>query len=237
MLGFCLLAFFTAGSFAAARKVTKMIPVTYQNIKLFVDGKQIALPEEPFLVEGKGVAMVPIRVISEALGKEVTWDEETSSIFIGKPADGELNEKVSRPKATPISQLTVLRNVGPFYELKSRNLMIAGRKFAGGVAVELAGESQAEAVLELKGQYSSMEGFLGVDDETSNSSNGFRVTIFGDEIEKYTSHVIKPSDYPYYVKIDVRGVKRLKIRLDRVDIQVGEYDKVIAALADFKFFK
>lgn len=231
------------GAVAASQGLTKKISVIYRDIKIYVDGRELKNGEEPFILKDKGVAMVPLRLISEALGKPVTWVEKNSTIYIGTIPEGvDLNSEMKNSEPTPIEKLTVLRNVGPFYEYQSRNFLIAKRPFRGGVAVNLKGKP-AEMVLELKGYYSYLEGYLGVDDETMNSSSGFRIVVYGDDLEKYSSPLIKPADYPRYLKLDVRGVKRLRITVLREEMKaangekVGEYENVIAVLADFKFYK
>lgn len=225
----------------AATGLTKKISAVYRHIKIYVDGKELKYVEEPFILEDKGITMVPLRLISEALGKPVTWVEKNSAIYIGTiPEGADLETEIKDP--TPIEKLTVLRNVGPFYEYRSRNFLIAKRPFSGGVATNLT-QKPAELVLELKGHYSYLEGYLGVDDETMNSSSGFRIIVYGDDVEKYSSPVIRPADYPRYLKLDVKGVKLLRITVLKEDIKtvggekVGEYENVMAVLADFQFHK
>ncbi len=58
------------------------IAVTYQNIKLSVDGKTVQTDAEPFLYDGR--TYVPIRAVSEALGAGVKWSTATSTIEITK---------------------------------------------------------------------------------------------------------------------------------------------------------
>lgn len=50
------------------------------SVKLVVDGKQIFSEVSPFIRDGR--TMVPLRVISEALGAEVFWNEEARTVVI-----------------------------------------------------------------------------------------------------------------------------------------------------------
>jgi hypothetical protein len=234
LIAFVLIAS-SMGAYGAVKSITKNVQATFRNINIYVYGKKLSRDIEPFILTDKGVTMVPLRLISEALGEEVGWDERTSSIYIGSIPH--IDSARSQYEPTLIEDITVLRNVGPFYEFKSRNLTIARRQFRNGIAVEIDNNSVREVVLELKGHYSRLEGYIGVDDETRNSSTGFIFSVYGDGIEKSVESVMKPSDYPRLVEIDVRGVKRLTIRVEGLDHRVGEYSRTIAALADFKLLK
>lgn len=237
---FTLFLIFTTFIFSSVaygvNSFTKNIKVTYRNINIYSYGQKIASSIEPFILTEQGITMVPLRTVSEALGQQITWDEKTSSIYIGPVTKKLPDTPIIEP--TPMKNIPVLRNVGPFYEFKSRNIIIARRQFSDGIAVELEnGNSVAEIVLELKGYYTSLEGYIGIDDETRNSSTGFVLTIYGDGIEKAFESLVKPSEYPRLVQVDVKGVKRLTIRVQGQDCEIGEYTRAIAALADFKFIK
>lgn len=91
---------------AFAAPVEKAIRATYNNIKIYVDGKEIQPKDangkkvEPFISDG--TTYLPIRAISQALGKSVDWDGKSYSVYVGgKPVDNisgsakgfEINEK------------------------------------------------------------------------------------------------------------------------------------------------
>jgi len=50
------------------------------NIKIFVNGQQVFSDVPPQAIDGR--TMVPIRVVSEALGAQVTWNDNTKSVEI-----------------------------------------------------------------------------------------------------------------------------------------------------------
>jgi hypothetical protein len=58
----------------------KTITATYRNISIYVNGKKVTPEIEPFIYNGR--TLVPLRFVSEALNKEVTWDDKTSRINI-----------------------------------------------------------------------------------------------------------------------------------------------------------
>jgi N-acetylmuramoyl-L-alanine amidase len=55
------------------------------SIKVFVDGEKLAFDVEPFIESDR--TLVPIRRIFEALGAEVTWDEQTQTVIVMKGND------------------------------------------------------------------------------------------------------------------------------------------------------
>jgi hypothetical protein len=67
------------------------IEVFFNNIKIMVDGveKQPA-GVRPFIYEGS--TYVPLRFVSDALGKEIGWNEKTQTVWIGKQEDNLLTQ-------------------------------------------------------------------------------------------------------------------------------------------------
>lgn len=71
-----------------AEPIENKISVVYDNIKIYVDGV-LTQPKdangetiEPFI--SNGVTYVPVAALSKILGKDVSWDGNTKSIYIGK---------------------------------------------------------------------------------------------------------------------------------------------------------
>ena len=63
-----------------ADNITKMIQVTYRNISILVNGKQIQSDKEPFIYQDSVFA--PLRTIAEAVNKNVEWDNEKNQVTI-----------------------------------------------------------------------------------------------------------------------------------------------------------
>ncbi len=57
-----------------------------ENIRLFVDGREILFPEAPPQIINNRV-MVPARPLAEALGAEVEWDSKTQSVKVSSKAE------------------------------------------------------------------------------------------------------------------------------------------------------
>ncbi|GAW94142.1 stalk domain-containing protein [Calderihabitans maritimus] len=223
-----------------AKAVIRQVKVAYRGITIYVNGQPVDSPVEPFILVDEKRTMVPIRFVSEALGKQVVWDSQASAIYIGEPPAGTTVEKLPSDSFRFIDDMKVIRNVGPFYQQKTKPFAIAGRLFSHGVAVEIDEKerNKAEVVLDLNGQYSYMAGYIGVEDETRNSSGSFILSVYGNDVELYRSHQIKPSDYPFPVSLgNLENIKRLTIRVEWQPGGIGDYSRVIAALANVKFYR
>jgi hypothetical protein len=57
-----------------------MIQVTYRNISILVNGKQIQSDKEPFIYQGSVFA--PIRTIGEAVNKKIEWNDKENQMNI-----------------------------------------------------------------------------------------------------------------------------------------------------------
>lgn len=90
----------------AFAKVANMnIPVSYNNIKVMVDGKELQTSKEPFTYEG--TTYLPIRAVAEAVGKDVTWDGATKTVYLDGGTTAEQStvsstSKYSRNNPAPI---------------------------------------------------------------------------------------------------------------------------------------
>lgn len=75
------------GSVGAASKLVN-IKVAKGGISIYVDEKLVKPTDvkgnvvEPFIYDG--TTYLPVRAISNVLGKEITWDGKTSSVYVGK---------------------------------------------------------------------------------------------------------------------------------------------------------
>ncbi len=71
-----------------AAPAAKSITAFYNGIKIYVDGDKITPKDgngkivEPFIYDG--TTYLPVRAVSEALGKQVSWDGNSNSVYIGQ---------------------------------------------------------------------------------------------------------------------------------------------------------
>ena len=68
----------------------KSIGISYRDVKLEVDGKRITPRDasgnvvEPFLYGG--TTYLPVRAVADAMGVDVSWDQETYTVYLGQKA-------------------------------------------------------------------------------------------------------------------------------------------------------
>jgi len=78
-----------------AEKITKSAELLYNNIKVVIDGKQADLKDaqgntvEPFIIDG--TTYLPVRAVSNALNKAVSWDGATQTVYLGE------NKEIEQP--------------------------------------------------------------------------------------------------------------------------------------------
>ncbi|MBR5490945.1 MAG: copper amine oxidase N-terminal domain-containing protein, partial [Oscillospiraceae bacterium] len=62
--------------------------ITYRNISVFLDGAELSLVNslgvtvEPFILNSNSSVYLPLRIIGEALGLTVSWDGDTSTVYL-----------------------------------------------------------------------------------------------------------------------------------------------------------
>lgn len=102
----------------SAANGTKNISATFRNIKIVVDGKEVSTSAEPFVYNG--TTYLPIRAVGEAVGKEVTWNAGTNTVYLGEvPASAQQAQAgvQQQPETMPTvtSDLPVMAQYGEFY--------------------------------------------------------------------------------------------------------------------------
>lgn len=86
------------GATAFAKATNMNIPVSFNNIKIIVDGKAIETDKEPFIYDG--TTYLPVRAVGEAIGKEVSWDGNTNTVILGGKAGTETKPTETKPTET-----------------------------------------------------------------------------------------------------------------------------------------
>lgn len=124
---------------AVGNVTTKTLNATYKNIKIVLNGVQIDPKDasgnivEPFVSEG--TTYLPVRAIANALGLDVKWDGETSTVYLGDMP----GEEVNWAKKMPPYQYSFIgdnNGVYGYYEHDPRRYFsIAGEKHFLGYAV------------------------------------------------------------------------------------------------------
>lgn len=75
----------TLCSVAFAEQIVQTISVVFDNYRIYIDGKDASnYPDDQKPLNYNGRIYVPLRYISEQMGKEVSWESESNSIYISK---------------------------------------------------------------------------------------------------------------------------------------------------------
>lgn len=192
-------ALLCGGVFAA--NITKTIDVQYLDIKLVVDGVQVTPKDvngavvEPFVYNG--TTYLPIRAIGETLGKEVDWDGNTRTVYVGK-----IPGKVSENYLYPYEK----NDASSYMEDSTNYFTMMGKKYTQGL--EFSSWSGAYGYYNLDGKYSSVEFDVGHIDGKRSESTLIYIYIDGEVVQEVevtgdmqTKHVSVPVNYGLQMKI------------------------------------
>ena len=199
---------------ASARLVN--IKVAYDNIKVVVDGREVQFGVdstgkkiEPFIYNG--TTYLPIRAVGEALGKQVQWDQNTKTAFLG---DGQVITGESQKVLTEVMPPFTKSKVTVTTKNDTRNeIDLAGKKYNNGISFESHKVgSTGYANFNLEGKYSNLTGLLGLDD----AEHEIKVDFIGDG-RLLQSYDIIGGQLPVNVNLDVTGVRLLEIKFEKTE--------------------
>ena len=204
-----------------AEKVTKSAELLYNNIKVVIDGKQADLKDaqgntvEPFIIDG--TTYLPVRAVSNALNKAVSWDGATQTVYLGK------NEEIEQPSVW----LKDLETFTGTAETKSVDTVEFGGNDYNNVLTSNTNDvfkncwrtwshnSSGEFTTYLLGyKYSKFTGTIYLS-KGGKDTNGWyrRYLVYGDDKIIYTSDDIGSGSMTADFEIDVKNVNVLKIIL------------------------
>lgn len=111
---------------AVGNVTTKTLNATFKNIKIVLNGVQIdpkdasGITVEPFTVDG--TTYLPVRAVANALGLDVKWDGETSTVYLGDIP----GEAVNWMKKLPVYQWSEKGVYGYYEHDPRRYFTVAG---------------------------------------------------------------------------------------------------------------
>lgn len=121
--GLCCTAFATSSE--------QQITALFQNIKIVLDGETLNPTDatgatvEPFIYNG--TTYLPVRALGEAIGKEVSWDSATSTVYLSDPV-------ATTPSTTSYSRT----NPAPFNTVQSIDVSTYSANYSADVEITSA---------------------------------------------------------------------------------------------------
>ncbi|MEF3313841.1 stalk domain-containing protein [Paenibacillus sp. GYB004] len=170
-----------SGSVAFAATSTQ-IEVYFKNLKYMVDGIEKKPSEgQGFIYEG--TTYVPLRFIGESLSKDVNWDGETETIWVGK-RDGDFKYLTDVEYARVDGSAKENLYFNEWKYPVGLKFSVAGKKYNNGVGIILdytirSEDNKGSIDYNLNGEYTTLSGLIGIDDFTKNSDNMGTVIIKG----------------------------------------------------------
>ena len=169
---FALFALHLPAAAAEAATTIRNIQASYMGITIVADGAEVSTEVEPFVSDG--VTYVPVRAVAEALGKEVTWDEETKTVYIGAVPGEESWMKILPPYTVDGSLAYALDG-----DNERSSFTVAGQSHTEGVYLEhTETEDSASAIWYTRGKYQAITFRVGHVDKSAN--NDAVVTVYLD---------------------------------------------------------
>jgi len=209
-----IIAAITASGFTVfASNGSKTLTAYFNNIRIMVDGELIIPKDangnevEPFTVNG--TTYLPVRAVANALGKDVTWDGSTQTVYIGQVPG----------KATYMFDVLNAYEVGGYgaqiEENASFNML--GESYMHGVAFTevtwgmWSRDAETSASYNLKGQYKTIRGVIGHIDGAKGGDGTLRIDLDG---KTYKAYTISSDMLTKEIAIDVTGVQLMKISIN-----------------------
>lgn len=192
---------------AFAKNGTEVIEALYNNIKIYVDGVKIDPKDangnavEPFIYNG--TTYLPVRAVGEAIGKPVTWDGTTYSVYLGeKPGE--------KPYWTDICPPYEASYVETYDSSSGKYVTIGGVKYTNCFRLGRAGfGNDSSAKFNLNGKYNKLYFEIGTLDGGYNDGT---LNIFLDGKLAKTVE-IDGEALPQAVSLDLNGALQMKLEL------------------------
>jgi hypothetical protein len=191
--------------------VSKMISVS-SGVSIYMDDVKLnptdanGNPVEVFIYNG--TTYMPVRAVSEAIGKAVSWDGATKSVYLGK-----------HDNDTPVAMLYQLEyftvDNGEFQTEKIKD-NYGNDYYNGSVAYDWYGSDRSTEEYLVKGMYSRFAGKVVLQYASRSYDNGFYdpgVLIYADDILVYSTDRMEAGANIMNFDIDLSGVEKLKVTI------------------------
>jgi len=193
-----------------AEKVTKSAELLYNNIKVVIDGKQADLKDaqgntvEPFIIDG--TTYLPVRAVSNALNKAVSWDGATQTVYIGE------NKEIEQPSVWLKDLETFINDVSTYKDVNGYETSEVAND--GSVYKNQITLDRGDVTYLLNGDYTHFKGTYFLTKENKDRIEcASRIQVFGDDTLLYTSPSVMGGTTPIDFDVNVKGVYKLRIVL------------------------
>ncbi len=217
-----------------ATPIEQAINVVYDNYRIIIDGadkSDVSEDSKPFIYNGS--TYVPLRYISESMGKKVLWDGDTKSIYIND--DNSAREDIS------------FASQG--YEQSDNGIYLDGNTNSISLSTDICswsslsdytkndkGYKKRAIVFNLNGLAKTASGIIDMSDTESDILEG--KVIFYDQNDKvlYQSSTMRNSTNPISFDFSASGVLQLKVEFT-VSSGSSHIDNCDIKLKDFRYSK
>lgn len=218
MKGFLAGVCVTALLAGTATVFAKNVDVAMGGIKVYWDGVEQTLRNakgdkvEPLIYEG--TTYVPLRALAGLLGKDVDWEQNTQSVYIGEKPTAETTPLDKMPKDKFQYGYDYIRTGEKAkFNLKDKEIKCSNM---------LYGEN---ALVILNGEYSKLVGkavspYTSVGSHATNELAFYSVENDGTETE-IASYELTQTEDPIDININLKGVQNLRIKFGHVAMTVG----------------
>lgn len=191
-------------SVPALAAATKTIDV-FTGVSIYIDDVKLnptdaaGNPVEPFIYNG--TTYLPVRAVSEALGKAVQWDGATQSVYIGKHS--------SDTPAAYLSQMDYFNKNG-FWTIDNMVKDNLGVDHTHTIKLSRNASFYGDITYRINGQYSRLTGSFFLDYDYRDSKTSATMIIYGDGRELWRG-TVDPRTDPIDIDINITGVLELKL--------------------------
>lgn len=145
-------------SVAFAEQITETISVIFDDYRIYIDGKDASeCPDGQKPMNYNGRIYVPLRYVSEQMGRKVSWEAETKSVYINKDyseqfelaAKSQISKEELMRSAAVINER--LKNAGyteVIYSIDGSSIIFGATK--GTLTKEILSEMLSEGIMTFK---------------------------------------------------------------------------------------
>ncbi len=215
LCGFMAGVIITAAVPVLAYNGTKSISAAFKNIKIYIDGAELTPRDasgnvlEPFIYNGS--TYLPIRAVGEAVGKSVSYDANTNSVYLGDGgSSGSDIKTASGTKITPYQ----INGTG-----RVTDITMSGVLYEDGFYLDPCNEGTA--YLNVSGNYSTLSGIYGTYDKTGLDNDEVAyIKIYSDDI-LVNEFKVTPGMITKNFTINISGVSQITIETSGEGFGVG----------------